>query len=275
MFILNPIKISLSFVVSSKGFLDSFNKYPLVRIFVRAVSSTLGVLEDAPLFFNVLAINNLYSSNSELIELLSKHYQTQAKNQAFNVLGSANVLGNPVSLFRHISTGVVDFFFEPAQGITKSPADFGKGLKKGTKSLLKRSIYGTSNSSAKFFGAVSQGVAQWSADSEYIKGREQESRHKAKNVGEGLLLGAQGFGKGLFHGVTGLVTQPIDGARKGGAGGLAKGIAKGIVGVAVKPVSGVLDFASRTSEGISANVKLYKEPKRIRAPKQFQQTESE
>jgi len=269
LFVLNPIKINLSFVISCQGFLDSYNKYPVIRVFVRALSASWGVLEDAPLFFNALALNNLYTTNEELKELLTQHYQSQAKNKMINMLGSANVLGNPVSLFNHISTGVVDFFFEPALGIMKSPRDFGKGLKKGTTSLIKRSVYGTSNSSAKFFGAVSQGVAQWSVDPEYLKERERDSRKKAKNVGEGLVLGAQGLGKGFFHGVTGLLTKPIEGAMRDGAGGFAKGVAQGLVGVAVKPVSGVLDFASRTSEGISANVKLYKERKRIREPKEF------
>jgi len=112
-------------------------------------------------------------------------------------------------------------------------------------------------------------VAQWSADKDYLKERETDKKQKAKNVGEGIVLGAQGLGKGFLHGVTGLLTQPIEGAMKGGAKGFAKGVAKGVVGVAVKPISGMLDFASRTSEGISANVNLYKEVKRIRPPKEF------
>lgn len=50
-----------------------------------------------------------------------------------------------------------------------------------------------------------KGVAQWSVDPEYLKDRETDSKKKAKNVGEGLVLGAQGLGKGFFHGVTGLL----------------------------------------------------------------------
>ena len=42
----------------------------------------------------------------------------------------------------------------------------------------------------------------------------------------------------MYDGITGLVTQPIDGARSGGASGFIKGIGKGIGGVAFKPAAG-------------------------------------
>ncbi len=67
----------------------------------------------------------------------------------YKVLGSADFLGNPVGLFSNLGnfswkiqnffhskfffspgTGVLDFFYEPAQGLISSPEDFGKGLAK-------------------------------------------------------------------------------------------------------------------------------------------------
>lgn len=48
----------------------------------------------------------------------------------------------------------------------------------------------------------------------------------------------QGFGYGLFDGITGLVTQPIEGAKKEGAAGFVKGFGKGIGGVVLKPGAG-------------------------------------
>jgi hypothetical protein len=65
-----------------------------------------------------------------------------------------------------------------------------------------------------------------------------------------LLLGARDFAAGLFHGVTGLVVEPVRGAMDDGIAGLGKGMVRGVLGVAVKPVVGVFDAASRTSEGI-------------------------
>ena len=46
----------------------------------------------------------------------------------------------------------------------------------------------------------------------------------------------------MFDGITGLVTQPIDGAKKEGIAGLIKGLGKGIGGVVLKPQAGKLTF---------------------------------
>jgi hypothetical protein len=70
-------------------------------------------------------------------------------------------------------------------------------------------------------------------------------------LGHGLLQGMTSMGKGIFEGVTGLVTQPMRGAKEEGAKGFFKGFGKGIIGIATKPVAGVLDMASKTTEGIT------------------------
>ena len=56
--------------------------------------------------------------------------------------------------------------------------------------------------------------------------------------------------QGMLGGVTGVVTKPMEGAKKEGAAGFFKGLGKGVVGVVARPVSGVVDFASSTLEGI-------------------------
>jgi hypothetical protein len=42
----------------------------------------------------------------------------------------------------------------------------------------------------------------------------------------------------MWDGITGLVTQPMQGAKKDGAAGAFKGIAKGIGGLVLKPGAG-------------------------------------
>ena len=48
----------------------------------------------------------------------------------------------------------------------------------------------------------------------------------------------QEFGYGIYDGISGLVTQPLDGAKKEGFLGLIKGFGKGIGGVVLKPQAG-------------------------------------
>lgn len=48
----------------------------------------------------------------------------------------------------------------------------------------------------------------------------------------------QEFGFGLYDGISGLVTQPLEGAKKEGIAGLIKGFGKGIGGAVLKPGAG-------------------------------------
>lgn len=57
----------------------------------------------------------------------------------------------------------------------------------------------------------------------------------------GLTRLIQEFGVGLAEGISGIITQPLEGARKDGAGGFLKGIGKGIAGIALKPQAGKPD----------------------------------
>jgi hypothetical protein len=61
----------------------------------------------------------------------------QLKSQVFRLLGSAEMLGNPVGLFRNVGRGVKAFFYEPIQGLMRSPEEFAGGLSSGTTALLK------------------------------------------------------------------------------------------------------------------------------------------
>lgn len=54
----------------------------------------------------------------------------------------------------------------------------------------------------------------------------------------GLVAAGKGFGYGLYDGLTGLVTQPYNGAKKEGAVGFLKGFGKGLGGVVFKPSTG-------------------------------------
>jgi len=91
---------------------------------------------------------------------------------------------------------------------------------------------------------------------------------KPKHIGEGLLQGTRDFGMGLFKGVTGIVAQPIKGAKEEGGIGFAKGLGRGILGAAVKPIVGTIDLVSKTTEGIRNTTSMFdKEVTRSRPPR--------
>src|ERR1700710_2676088 len=54
----------------------------------------------------------------------------------------------------------------------------------------------------------------------------------------GVTAAGKGFAYGWYDGISGLVTQPLDGARKHGIKGFLEGIGKGVGGLILKPGSG-------------------------------------
>jgi hypothetical protein len=61
---------------------------------------------------------------------------------------------------------------------------------------------------------------------------------KVTGFKSGLKAAGKEFGYGFYDGVTGLVMQPIKGAKQEGPAGFGKGIYKGIGGLVLKPGAG-------------------------------------
>lgn len=102
-------------------------------------------------------------------------------------------------------------------------------------------------------GHMSKGVAALSMDKKFIQSRQkQERKGNIEDIGDVIREGGGAFAKGLFRGVTGIVTKPLEGARSSGVEGFVQGVGKGIIGVAAQPMSGVLDLLSKTTEGANA-----------------------
>ena len=262
-FHLNPIKLNFSFVPS----VVPDQEAPL-RQLVGAIGVGVATIDRAPIKLNSLYIESLYCTRRDFYDRLSRHYIQQGIRQIYKVLGSIDALGNPVSLVSNLGTGVKDFFYEPAQGLVKSPKDFGKGVAKGSKSLVKHSVTGLFTTFSKLSGTVSKGVASLSLDEHYMQEREEASRQQPRHVGEGLVFGLKELGMGVVKGATGVVMNPVRGAKENGMKGFAKGVGTGLIGVAVKPGVGLFDLATRTTQGIM-NTATYFDDKahRIREPR--------
>eukprot|EP01119_Soliformovum_irregulare_P006504 TRINITY_DN1859_c1_g1_i2.p1 TRINITY_DN1859_c1_g1~~TRINITY_DN1859_c1_g1_i2.p1 ORF type:complete len:1122 (-),score=340.89 TRINITY_DN1859_c1_g1_i2:94-2991(-) len=266
-FELNPIALNATFMISSND--NKYTDSPL-RIVQHLLGTTLGNLDNAPLRLNALIMEDAFLKQDELVARMISHYKRQAFTEIYVVLGSADFLGNPVGLFNNVGTGVKDFFFEPAQGLVKSPQAFGLGLAKGSVSLAKHTTYGLFNTVSKITGTAGKGLAALSLDDDYVRRRQKDAiKEKPQHIGEGLMYGAKGLGVGLFDGVTGLVTQPVKGAQKEGIFGFAKGIGKGIIGVGLKPVVGVTDLVTKTTEGIRNTTTIFDKDKTRRRPPRF------
>ncbi|KAI0218945.1 Vacuolar protein sorting-associated protein 13 [Massospora cicadina] len=222
-------------------------------LLVDVLTMAIGNINDAPIKFNSLVLENLLADYTVLMDRLTSYYGQEFVYQIHKIVGSVDVLGNPVGLFTNLSSGVVDIFYEPYQGIVMSdrPQDFGIGLARGTASFVKKTVFGVTDSFSKITDSLGKGLAEMTMDRAFIDRRRlSKSRNRPKHALYGVASGANSLGSSMASGFTGVVTQPMEGAERDGVGGFFSGLGKGLVGVVAKPIVGAFDLVSHVAEGI-------------------------
>jgi vacuolar protein sorting-associated protein 13A/C len=251
---LQPMQIDLSFVrterINAEDTMTSSNPFMFA---VNVLTMSIGNVNDAPIRYNALMLENARVSTEALTNNIMNHYKQESLRQVHVVIGSADFLGNPVGLFTNVSSGVADIFYEPYQGLVKSdrPEDLGIGIAKGASSFVKKSVFGFSDSMAKFTGSMSKGLSAATLDKDFQDQRRMSrSRNRPKHALYGITAGGNAFASSLASGLGGLARHPIQGAEKEGALGFVKGVGKGLLGVPTKAAIGAFDLASNMAEGV-------------------------
>ncbi|KAK6083317.1 hypothetical protein SCUP515_02059 [Seiridium cupressi] len=251
---IQPMQLDLSFMRTERvNVEDKTSSHNPVMFFINAMTMAIGNVNDAPIRFNALLLENARVSIPVLIQNMSNHYSQEAIYQVHKIIGSADFLGNPVGLFNNISSGITDVFYEPYQGLIMSdkPEDLGLGIAKGAASFVKKSVYGFSDSFSKITGSFSKGLAAATLDKQFQDRRRiTRARNRPKHALYGFTAGANSFFTSVASGVGGVAKKPLEGAEQEGAAGFFKGVGKGALGLLTKPAVGVLDFASNVSEGV-------------------------
>ncbi|KAF8984234.1 hypothetical protein BGZ46_008534 [Entomortierella lignicola] len=272
---LHPMKVNLSFERSERVNIEEAqhqvsSSNPVMYLF-NILTMAIGNIDAAPITLNALLLENARASWPVLMDLLQRHYGQEFFYQIHLILGSIEFLGNPVGLFNNLSSGVADFFYEPYQGFIMGdrPQDFGLGLARGTSSLLKKTVFGFSDSLAKISGSVGKGLSAATMDKSFQERRRMDNQRNApKHALSGLSQGASSLAQGLMSGVTGIVEQPLAGAQTGGVEGFFVGVGKGLVGAVTKPLVGVFDFTTNVTSGIRNTTTVFdRDMKRKRTPR--------
>ncbi|KAK5949277.1 Vacuolar protein sorting-associated protein 13 [Knufia fluminis] len=250
---LQPMQLDLSFVRTERiNAEDTLSSNPLM-FFVNVMTMSIGNVNDAPIRLNALMLENARMPIAALMANIQSFYTQEVLRQIHVILGSADFLGNPVGLFQNVSSGFVDIFYEPYQGLIMSdrPQELGLGFAKGASSFVKKSVFGFSDSMAKFTGSISKGLAAASMDKEFQDSRRMaKSRNRPKHALYGVTSGGNAFASSMASGIGGLARHPLEGAEKEGALGFVKGVGKGFIGLATKPAIGAFDLASNLAEGV-------------------------
>ncbi|VDN14542.1 unnamed protein product [Dibothriocephalus latus] len=199
-------------------------------------------------------------SVSKLTSEMTRHYAGQAIKQTYVLLLGLDVIGNPFGVIRGVAQGVEDLFYEPVK-------EFGEGVALGVRSFVGHTVGGAAGAVSRITGTLGKGVAALTLDDDYKRRRREQLSRRPANFSAGLAQGGKDLVMGVVDGVTGIVMQPIGGAKKGGVGGFFKGMTKGLVGVVTRPISGVVDFASSSFEGIRRATSTSKDVSRVRPPR--------
>ncbi|KZT54406.1 DUF1162-domain-containing protein [Calocera cornea HHB12733] len=269
---LQPVALELSFMRTDRVNVDEkqSTRNP-VAFFVNALTMALGNVNMAPVRLNALVIENMRSTVPVLEDRIVYHYQQEFFTQLYRILGSADLIGNPLGLFQNVSSGVADIFYEPYQGvIMHGNKELGIGLARGATSFVKKTVFGVSDSVTKVTSSIGKGLSAATFDVEFQnKRRLTLRRNRPKHALYGVTAGASAFASSVASGFEGLALKPLEGAETGGAVGFFKGIGKGLVGAVTKPVVGVLDLASNVSEGIRNTTTVFDQSDldRVRLPR--------
>nr|CAD2162862.1 unnamed protein product [Meloidogyne enterolobii] len=204
-----------------------------------------------------------FYSRTQLQAEIQSHYIKQFIKQAYVLILGLDIIGNPFGLIRDLTAGVQDFFYQPIQGAVTGPLEFVEGMTLGVNSLFSHSVGGVLGAASRITGTLGKGVAALTMDEEYQRKRLQ-ARQQPTNFGEGMFRGVRGVGQGVIDGVTGVISKPVEGAKKGGVSGFLKGTGKGLIGVVTRPVSGVVDLATSMADSVKTVVTNAEEIRPIR-----------
>ena len=215
------------------------------------IGNTLARFTDVPIYFTEKGLENIYISLTEIFTIIYKEYKRQGTAQILKLIGSSDIIGNPVKLLEGIGTGFYELINEPRKSFVQGPLQFGKGIAKGIGKLLSGIIGGA-------FGVVESISGTLYSTIQGLTSRHHENfldeDEGPTNIAYGALEGIYGGFKELKKGFTGVVLQPYHGAKKNGVKGFFKGLGKGLVGLAISPFSAALKLLHSLAVGTKNTV---------------------
>jgi hypothetical protein len=201
-----------------------------------------------PLLLGAVELHAVRVRAAPLLRVALQHYAHDLLQNAPAVVGTIDLLGNPTGLLRELTAGVRDAVLLPLDGVRRlSPSGFAVGLVRGVASLAQHVAIGSFAS----ISALSLGVARNLDPADDAHGGARDSGDERPPSEEPRNSGPL---MGLVRGVTGLVSEPVRGARDGGVGGAAAGLVRGVLGVAARPIGGLFEWVGLASSDALSSV---------------------
>ena len=250
--LLGAIKFNFTLRLDFTNISTNIMPKTLIRI-LGAIGNSFTRISETPLKFSEKIFENIYIDIPNLISKLSSHYTKQGIFQIYKILGSSDLIGNPVKLIDNIGTGFFELINEPRKGFLQGPSQFGKGLARGIAGLISGVVGGAFDSVGKITGTLYAATQQMTGKSrEIIIDEEDEPENILSGTAEGLL----GVGKELAKGFTGVFLNPYRKAKQQGVKGFFKGLGSGLLGLIISPFAAVFKLVNSIAVGMKNTVKL-------------------
>ncbi|CAH8474501.1 unnamed protein product [Schistosoma turkestanicum] len=224
-FHISPIKVHVSFSLtgSTEGKSSAFPS-EVLNLFLQSLGVALTEVQDVVFKLDYFERQACIMTLSQMSTEITHHYVGQGVRQMYVLVLGLDVLGNPFGVLRGLAQGVEDLFYEPVKGAILGPEEFAEGVTLGVRSLFGHAVGGAAGAVSRITGTIGKGIAALTLDEDYKRKRREQLARRPETFGAGLAQGGRGLFMGVFHGVTGMVTKPVEGAKKEGVEGFFKGM---------------------------------------------------
>lgn len=222
-------------------------------------------LTSAPIEIPSFTVENFLANKSYLKLVMKDEYHAAILSQVWKLAGHLDIFFNAGGIARTIGKGFKSTFYDPVNANVSSPEDMIIMAAKGGGELLKGTVGSIIKGGEGFVRNISSYVSMLDPDRKGSYSSEGINQSASDTVLEGF----KALGTGLFEGLTGLVTKPVEGGEKEGFEGVLSGIGKGLIGLVAKPVSGVLECGAGVLGGVRKAISDEEVIDRIRLPRTF------
>jgi len=188
----HPIVVNISF----KQAMEIENRVPrLEGVRDMMAASGLSSLHNVRFHIDAMEMRNLFGEKNGIIETFRRHYSNQAILEAYKILGSSGLLGDPVGLTTGISNSVAQFQQSIHDAFNKADGNVGTTLLYGSFGLVSgvtRTVAATAGKTVGAVAAVAESIRRPAFAARLIK-REDSSMVDLidrKSVVGGLGMGA-------------------------------------------------------------------------------------
>lgn len=244
---IHALSIDLEYSITRKDIAGSGDGRSVILGFLTQIIGLVGSnLSGSPNFnFSEIVINRCFSTKQRLQSQLIQNFVRQAVLQAYRLVGSADIIGNPVGLVEDLGSGVVEFFKLTKGELTGESQTRGEGVKVLGKTIVKSGA----STVAKITGSLDKLVGEFAEED------TQQNRENTGNDASGKDdSGGMKFAKDLGRGITGIFTKPVEGAMKGGLTGLVTGTVQGIAGPGVVLLKQITSTSHNLALGVQSTV---------------------